>query len=216
MIWGLLKLGPSAVFEPSTETPLPCKGHQPVVLVAGSAQAKLRTHTQTNTYMHTYVSLQYYYRISGEVIILLLLQHGLNSRQIWPELVLLHFCSIGSSLNPALATWMGDTKRSCTHSCHTHQMSLRSICCHAASDGYHGVIWKLRELNGSLERPELETDKWGRLEPRLSHRYSHAPSTWNWSSVALLFSQIHKPHTSSARKACDTTSRVAVPKTISK
>lgn len=82
MIWGLLKLGPWAVFEPSTETPLPCKGHQPVVLVAGSAQAKLRTHTQTNTYMHTYVSLQYYYRVSGEVIILLLLQHGLNSRQI--------------------------------------------------------------------------------------------------------------------------------------
>lgn len=92
-----------------------------------------RTLTNKYTHMHTYVSLQHSYSVSGEVAVLFLLQHCLNSRQIWPQLLLLHSCSIGSSLNSALATWMGDTKRSCTHSCHMHHMSLRSICCHAAS-----------------------------------------------------------------------------------
>lgn len=67
-------------------------------------------HTQTNMHMHTYVNLQHYYRVSGEVIVLLLLQHGLNSRQIWPQLVLLHFCFAGSSLNPTLTTWMVVTR----------------------------------------------------------------------------------------------------------
>lgn len=106
--------------------------------------------------------------------VLFLLQHWLNSRQIWPRLVLLHFCSIGSSLNPASTTWMGDAKRSCTRSCHVHQMSLRSICCHAAYDGYRRVIWKLEELSGGLERPELETDTLG--------DWSHSSHWYNASS----------------------------------
>lgn len=46
---GLLKLGPWAVFEPSTETPHPCKGHQSVVLVA-----RLSTGQAQNTHTHTH------------------------------------------------------------------------------------------------------------------------------------------------------------------
>lgn len=126
-----------------------------------------------------------------------------------PSPLPLHFGSAGSNPNPARATWMVDTKRGCTYACHMHQMSLRSICCHAASDGYRSVMWKRRELNGGPGRPERETDKWGKLEPHLTRR-----RTQKGSPVVLTdprASRTHRPE-----KARDTTSKVTVPKTAPK
>lgn len=54
MIGGLLKLGPWAVFEPSTETPLLCKGHQPVVW----SQPRHRP-SSAHTNKHTQAHIRY-------------------------------------------------------------------------------------------------------------------------------------------------------------
>lgn len=123
-----------------------------------------------NRQIHTYINLKCYYRLSGEVIVLLLLQHSFNSGQIWPEPVPLYFYPIGSSPNPALTTLMGNIKRSCTHSLHMHQMSLRSRCCHVASDAYRRVIWKLSNFNWGLQKDQIWRQM-RRLEPHPSHRY---------------------------------------------
>lgn len=135
---GLLKLGPWAVFQPSAETQHLCKGHQTVVWFQPP-------HKQTHTHMQTHCPLYFYRGFWGRWLYYSCCNTGLIQVRS-DRVLLLRSCLAGSSLNPALTTWMRDTKWSSTRCCHIHQMSLRSIRCHAASDGDRRVLWKPKEL----------------------------------------------------------------------